>query len=291
MGGGESCPECPVCEQKQCPECPKCEEKVCPECPKCDNSWSMVDDIKRIPISGTPFTILKLDLTDIHSDNDRERANELIRDVSTSLVLFMSPDSDYTKSDKLSIIALQVPYKYKARYVYGERAAYEKLKKASEVLNNVLKEYENWYIVSMDQSFDGSYSSIISGGEIAKRYNNYQPLITEDDIPMIQTLLGPNTMVDDDGIFGLKKGIRVNNLDLKITALLWRDSDVPSEKLFLMPEQLTEKFCTSSDNYYGLIITIIVLILIGIWLYILFSGGDESIPRTNVSEKSVIIDE
>ena len=174
MGGGESCPECPKCEEKECPSCP--------ECPKCDNSWSMVDDIKRIPVSGTPFTVLKMDMTGIRSDNDIERVIGLLRDVSTSLVLFMSPDSDYTKSDKISAISLQVPYKSNRYYAYGRRADYEKLKKASDVLNNVLKEYANWYIFEIDQSFDGSRSSIINGANIVDRYDNRKPLFTEEDV-------------------------------------------------------------------------------------------------------------
>lgn len=280
MGGGNSCPECPKCEQK--------------ECPTCDNSWSMVDDIKRIPVSGTPFTVLKMELTDVQFPNDIERVEDAFRDISTSFVFIVSPDTDYTKSDKIAVITLQAPYKPKARYVYGERASYEKLKKASEVLNKVLKEYANWYMFSMNQSIDsGSYSSIINGGELAKRYNEYRPLLTNDEISnmqTIQTLLGANMTVNDDAVFSLKDVSSVNDLDLKIVALLWRDSD-PSEKLMFMPEQNTENFCASSNNCSCLLTAIVVLILIGIGLYVLFCRGDRSVSRANVSEQPVFVNE
>ncbi len=266
--------------------CPKCEEK---ECPTCDNSWSVVDDIKRIPVSGTPFTVLKMDIIGAHSEREIEQATSPLRDVSTSLVLFISPDSDYTKSDKISVITLQVPYKPKKSYVYGKREDYEKLKKASEILNNVLKEYPNWHIFSINQSFDGSYSSIINGGELAERYNKYQPLLTKEDEPNMVNILGP-TVAIKDAMFSLKKEININDSDLKIVALMWRDSDL-SGNLLLMPEQNTEKFCTFSDNCCSLITTIIILILIGIGLYILLSRSDKSVQRANISENPVIVNE
>ena len=116
MGGGESCPKC---EQKECPSCP--------ECPKCDNSWSIVDNIKRIPVSGTPFTILKADLTGTYPNDNALKQDILpIMKFAPSLAFLISPDRDYTKSDKLAVIALQTPYKKMKDYLYSDREDYEK---------------------------------------------------------------------------------------------------------------------------------------------------------------------
>ena len=283
MGGGNSCPECPKCEEKTCPS--NTTSSTCPECPKCDNSWSVVDNIKRIPVSGTPFTVLKMDILDVKSFDDVEQAIGPLIDLSTLLMFAISPDQDYNKINRVTIIALQVPYKPKKGYVYGEQAAYEKLKKASKTLNNVLKEYPDWYIFSVDQTFNNTYSSsIINGGELAERYDKYQPLFTKEEIPNIRTLMSSNTTVNDEVIFGLKGVISVNDLNLKIVALMWPDFDIPSEDLLFMPEQRTENFCASSDNYCCLITTIIILILIGIGLYILFCRSDKSVQWANIAE-------
>ena len=280
--------------ENSCPECPKCEQKECPECPKCNDSWSIADNIKWIPVSGTPFTIIKMDLTGPYpDDDDLAPVFQKLLDLAPSLIIIVTPSPDivFDKSDKIGIIALHAPIVKNKGYFYSDRGSYEKMKKASIVLNNVLKEYPNWFIRSAGQKDDYGFTTIINGDILVKRYDEYQPLFTMDDYG--DTLYESTLKSDEDVGFALKEGINTNDVDLRLAAVFYPERNKFKKNALSMvtPQSNPEKFCTFSNNYYCLIVTIIVLLLIGIGLYILFSEGDESVRRKNTSEKQANVGE
>lgn len=162
------------------------------------------------------------------------------------------------------------------------------MKKASAILNKVLKEYPNWFICSVGQKTDDGYTTIINGDILVKRYDEYQQLLTDEERYGI-TIYGSTMEKDTDVGFVLKEGINVNDIDLRIVASFYPENGYFKKaiKRILIPDPTPEKFCTFSNNHCCLIVTIIVLLLIGIGLYILFSEGDEYVQWTNVYKKPV----
>ena len=291
MGGGESCPACPPCEQKECPTCPACEEKECPACPPCEDcntrDYIMDGDKKIQHINGTPFYITTFvkDITGRPFKDALEEIGDNTVKRTDFLFLLMASDTNYSPT-KILIVMVTTDINDSDIIVYNDKNGYAMLKRLNEALARIFKQYSSY---SFGEIYFNDYRdekwnpyqiivSAVAGKPLTDQFDKYET-ISKVSMGDSAKLMKRNEHTGRESPYINSNNTKtVGELDIRITGVLGNPGGERNYNVLLYkPAENKESFISYSSR--GSCLCIVFLIILGILLFIFLFMREDSPNR------------